>query len=235
MSYARNDFCKQECIRQLPFEKNDELLNKYILIKLENINSLYYDTFEHISNETEISNDSIILEKSFYDLIGLKYIYCTTSLFNRAPSNVKKLILHNCSNDIEILDTINYWCIERITKIEILFNTINLLADDINSILQLPFDTDDSVIQSKCDFILKWLYLPVEDTPSSEKVFKSYTKLKEAMNTWEFHSSANNTRKKEVKTEQVFLVKPNFQKVVEFVLERHSEQIVGTISSGRLD
>ncbi|KAJ1608928.1 hypothetical protein OIY81_958 [Cryptosporidium canis] len=219
---------KKECIRQLPFEKNDELLYKYILIKLENINRLYYDTFEHISNETEISNDSIILEKSFYDLIGLKYTYCTTSLFNRASSNVKKLILLNCSNDIEIFDTINYWCIERINKREILSNTINLLADDIKSVLQLPFDTDDSVIQSKCDFILKWLYLPVEDTPSSEKVFKSYTKLKEAINKWEFHSSANNTRKKEVNTEQMFLVKSNFQKaVVEFVLERHSEQTNG--------
>lgn len=218
---------KKDPSEQISNENYHELLYKYLLIKLENIKTLYYNTFKIISNETEISDESIIMERSFYDLIGLKYTYYTTSFFSTTSSNVKRLLYNNnFSGNIEIFDHINCWCIERIKKRELISDTVNsTVDDDLKSILQLSFDTSDMEMTNKCDILLKWLFLPVEDVSDSEKVFKSYTKLKEARKNWDSYSSVNSCLGKNPRAEQLCSAKSNFQKlVIEFVLKRHNEQ-----------
>lgn len=219
---------KKDILEKTSHDNFHQLLYKYLLAKLENIKSLYYNTFKTISNETEISDKSIIMERSFYELIGLKYTYYTTSFFNTTSSNVKRLLSlnNNFGDSIEMFDQINFWCIERIKKREFISSTINsTVDDDLKSILHLPFDTTDTEIINKCDILLKWLFLPVEDSPSSEKVFKSYTKLKEARRKWDSYSSVNNCLGKKSRAEQMYSAKSNFQKfVIEFVLDRHNEQ-----------
>ncbi|OII72113.1 uncharacterized protein cubi_01446 [Cryptosporidium ubiquitum] len=222
---------KNENFEELFLENHHELFYFYLLNKLENVKNLYNQTFKNISNETIISDDAIIMEKSFYDLIGLKYTYYTTSFFNSSSLSVKRLLLSNknlCDN-IEIFDHVNLWCIQRINKRESISNTINSNIDknDLRSVLNLSSDASDTETINRCDILLKWLFLPIEDISDSEKIFKSYNRLKEARMKWDsqYGVKDNDGINMETRTEHFYSAKSNFQKlVIEFVLDRHSEQ-----------
>ncbi|KAL5369153.1 hypothetical protein CPHLJ_4g2850 [Cryptosporidium parvum] len=228
--YPKKKIKRNEQFEELPLENNHELFNIYLLNKLENVKNLYNQTFKNISKETEISDDAIIMEKSFYDLIGLKYTYYTTSFFNSSSMNVKKIILDkNLSDNIEVFDNINLWCVQRINQRESISKMINLNMDknNLRSILNLSSDVSDAEIIKRCEILLKWLFLPNEDTSDSGNVFKSYNRLKEAIINWNSEKCVQNNENADidVRNKHFFTAKSNFQKfVIEFVLDRHNEQ-----------
>ncbi|KAH8584205.1 uncharacterized protein ELE39_001708 [Cryptosporidium sp. chipmunk genotype I] len=228
--YSKKKTKRDDQFEEFLFENHYELLRIYLLNKLENIKNLYKKTFKNISNETEISDDAIMMEKSFYDLIGLKYTHYTTSFFNNSSLRVRKIIFYkNLSDNIEIFDNINLWCIQRINKRESISNEINfnINGNNLRSILNLSSDSPDTEITKRCDILLKWLFLPNEDISNSEKVFKSYNRLKEARIKWESENSANNNDCIGLNTRDshLFTAKSNYQKlIIEFVLDRHNEQ-----------
>lgn len=222
---------RNDSLNESFFENHHKLFCFYLLNKLENIKNLYNQTFKNISNEAEVSDDAITMEKSFYDLIGLKYTYYTTSFFNNSSLNVKRLILsdkHLCDS-IEVFDNVNFWCIQRISKRESISNAINFTINnnDLRSILNLSSEISDEEVINQSNFLLKWLFLPIEDISDSEKIFKSYIKLKEARIKWDYEYNVKDSDGISIKTrnEHFYLAKSNFQKrVIEFVLDRHNEQ-----------
>ncbi|KAK9173025.1 hypothetical protein CmeUKMEL1_08765 [Cryptosporidium meleagridis] len=221
---------RNEQFEELSLENNHELFNIYLLNKLENVKNLYNQTFKNISKETEISDDAIAMEKSFYDLIGLKYTYYTTSFFNNSSMNVKKIIIDkNLSDNIEVFDNVNFWCIQRINQRESISKMIDLNMDENNlrSIFNLSSDVSDTEIIKRCEILLKWLFLPNEEISDSGNVFKSYNRLKEAIINWNSEKCVKNNENAgiDVRNKYLFTAKLNFQKlVIEFVLDRHNEQ-----------
>ncbi|EEA06040.1 DnaJ domain-containing protein [Cryptosporidium muris RN66] len=216
----------------------------YFTQKLKKVQALHSEWQKENSNNSQLYGNNE-LEKEFYELIGLRYTYCTKQDVEKATESIKHIF---CDFDIfngnapQIINELEEWCKNRLDYRIILSKIIvnSGVNDGLKSILKISLDAADYEVQAKCnswlDFISYANTLTDYHCSSNETqlIYTACKRLSSAKLDWinikneERKKQEDEERSKQLKEERYNeLMKKRIQlqyDTISFILNMHSKQ-----------